>query len=308
MLDEPDVLPPDRLRLLMLFLLFKDGLVPGDLQKLLAHAQLPPQNAEILSNLEILGARRARNLKDSRPPPLPLFSRKPPPAQNMEEYALSRFEPAMQNLLESHAAGNLDTTVFPYTKPPLDMAEDAHLRPSAQSLRTTSQAGKPTWARTRTNASPENLQRVVIFMAGGATYSESRVCYDIGRKTGRDVVLVTSHMQTPSLFIRQVGDLSTDKRRLNIPAEMPKPQAPRHLFEPDERPKPPPQAQAPPPQQQRLPAQAPPPTQTMGRMNLNGGAPGPPPAVPASGGKLTKEAPPEKKKKHHFGFGKSKDK
>jgi syntaxin-binding protein 1 len=116
-------------------------------------------------------------------------------------------------------------------------------------------------------------------------------------------------MLTPGLFIRQVGDLSMDKRRLNIPAEMPKPQAPRHLFEPDERPKPPPQQV-----QQQQKVHAPPPTQAMGRMDLNGGrngaAPGPPPPAPMPvSGKLTKEAPveKEKKKKHHF-FGKSKDK
>lgn len=299
MLDEGDIQPPDRLRLLMMFLLYKDGLLPADLQKLLAHAQLPPQDSEKIQNLELVGARTSRNLKDSRPGPLPIFPRKPPPTTAMDEYALSRFEPAMQSLLEAHASNTLDPTAFPYTKPPLDMGNEMRME-SATSLR----SAKPTWAKTRANVSTENRQRVVVFMAGGATYSEARACYNVGKATNREVYLVTSHMLTPGLFIRQVGDLSMEKRRLNIPAEMPKPQAPRHLFEPDHQPKP----QQPPPQaQQKVPSPAPP-TQQMGAINLNGSANGQPPTGTASkannGAKLTKDPEKKEKKKHHFGFGK----
>ncbi|KAL9529198.1 Protein transport protein [Sphaerulina musiva] len=299
-LDEGGVVPPDRLRLLMLFMLFRDGMVPADLQKLIAHAQLSPQDGEVLQNLEILGARTTRNIKDSRPIPQPLFPKKPPPVTVQEEYALSRYEPVLQNLLEAHASNTLDPTVFPYTKPPLDMGDGLQRQETAASLR----SAKPTWARTRTaNSGLENRQRVIVFMAGGATYSEARACYDVGRQTGRETFLVTSHMLTPGLFIRQVGDLSADKRRLNIPAEMPKPQAPRHLFEPDEQPKP---KAAPPVQQpQRAPVTQPP-IQQIGAINLNGKPHGTGPS--SSSGAITKEPEKKDKKKHHFGFGRSKDK
>jgi syntaxin-binding protein 1 len=145
----------------------------------------------------------------------------------------------------------------------------------------------------------ENKQRCIVFIAGGATYSESRACYEMGRKTAREVFLVTSHMLTPALFTRQVGDLSSDKRRLGIPAEQPKQQAPAHLFEPDEQPKPPPVQPKAQPTQQFAP-----PTQQMGAMNM-GGTPGraSQPSVQAnSSAKLTKE--PEKEKKKHRFFGK----
>ncbi|KAK5117260.1 hypothetical protein LTR62_005877 [Meristemomyces frigidus] len=322
MLDEADVQMSDRLRLLVLYILYRDGILHGDLQKLHAHANLPPHDRQIIQNLAILGARIDRQLSEKkRPPADPLFASKPPPMNPPETYTLSRFEPAMQSMLEGHANSTLDQNVFPYTKPPLDQGNDA-IMTNATSLR----SAKPTWAKTRgQNVGSENRQRVIVFMAGGATFSESRVCYDMGRATSREVVLVTSHMLTPELFVRQVSDLSADHRRLAIPAAMPKPQAPAHLFEPE----PQPAKAAPPPQQQQSasttraqPAQpqgpraAPsssaavaanmvPPTAQMGRINLSGGVNGAP-AQANSSAKLTKDQPKEKKK-HHFGFGKKKD-
>lgn len=297
MLDEEDITPPDRLRLLILYILYRDGILPADLQKLLAHAQLPSNDETVIRNLELLGARTSRGLKDPRPGFTPMFPQKPPPMTMQDEYALSRYEPVLQEMLEGAAANTLSPDAFPYTKPPLDMGNDVG-QASATSLRT----AKPTWARGRSNVSTENRQRCIVFVAGGATYSESRACYETGRKTGREVFLVTSHMLTPALFVRQVGDLSTDKRRLGIPAEQPKPQAPAHLFEPDEQPKPPVVQQPPQPQQQKQ--QFAPPTQQMSAMNM-GGAPGRAPQQPAqanSSAKLTKE--PEKEKKKHRFFGK----
>ncbi len=314
-LDEESIVPSDRLRLIALYLLYKDGLLPSDLQKLLAHAQLPPQQGEVLTNLDLLGATVAKALKDSRPSPQPLFMKKQALSPSREEYSLSRFDPALKLMLQHHVQGNLDQTVFPYTKPHLD-ANDSTQGVSATSLR----SAKPTWAKSRTS-STEPRQRVIVFMAGGATFSESRACYEISRETSRDVFLATSHMLTPGLFMQQLADLSVDKRRLRIPAEMPKPKAPAHLFEREEAPAPKPLQQQTASGLQKttsLPAGPKVPTAAMSNMTLgrderHGSAPTIPQKVPAAsrapgagasdyvengGGKLTKG--PDKKKKHHF--------
>jgi syntaxin-binding protein 1 len=317
MLDDDGVRPTDRLRVLMLYLIFKDGLLPADTQKLLQHAQLPAQDGEVIRNMDLLGARTTRGLKDPRPAPGPLFPRKPVPANLQDEYSLSRYETVLQNLLEAHGNNTLDATLFPYTKPPLDIGDDptmaANPAAAAASLRTTA---KPTWARNNraanSNSASETRQRVIVFMAGGATYSESRACSVVGRGSSgpssagyqqqqqREIYLVSSHMLTPLLFIRQLADLSTDRRRLNIPADLPKPVAPKHLFEPDPQPKP-----VAPPSQQQAPARPhhAPPTQAMNQMNINSAGPS-----ANSSAKLSKEpaAEKEKKRKGLLGFGKSK--
>src|SRR5699024_9245300 len=44
LLDNESVTHPDRLRLLLLYVMYRGGLLPGDIRKLMAHAQLPPQD------------------------------------------------------------------------------------------------------------------------------------------------------------------------------------------------------------------------------------------------------------------------
>jgi syntaxin-binding protein 1 len=224
LLDDESISQSDRLRLIMLYIIYKDGIVYDDIPRLLAHAGLPSHNTQTITNLDFLGVRTTRSLKETRQPPPPVFPRKTAPTEANEEYALSRFEPALKLLLEDSVSGSLDPSVFPYTKPPLE--SELRAGPADTSLR----SAKPTWAQNRKSVL-ESKQRVVIFMAGGATYSESRACYEISRSTNRDVMLVTSHMLTPSLFIRQLTDLSVDRKKLDVPPDRPQKKAPQHLFE-----------------------------------------------------------------------------
>jgi len=298
----------------MQYLLYRDGLLPSDTQKLLAHAQLPAQDGEVIHNLDLLGAHVSRSLKDTRPLAQPPFGRKQAPQNpSEEESGLSRFDPAVKPMLEEHIQGTLDQGMFPFTKPHLDAAEGllGQENVSQASLR----SAKPTWARTRSSAM-EPRQRIIVFVAGGATYSESRACYEVSQQYNKDVFLATSHMLTPSLYLRQVGDLSVDKRRLDLPAERPKPRAPAHLFEREPQRAPEPCTKQPHP----TPQSHQPPVASMGAMNLNlnhasnGAAKyqpspaAPPAAVQSSNKKLSKkdtEKEPKEKKKHHF-FGSKK--
>ena len=311
LLDEDTVTPPDRLRLIMQYLLYRNGLLPSDTQRLLAHAQLPAQDAEVIQNLEFLGAHVTRALRDPRPLAQPPFGRKQAPANpSEEESGLSRYDPAIKPMLEEHILGTLDQLKFPFTKPHLDAAEALKVQEtmSQSSLR----SAKPTWARTRPSAL-EPRQRIIVFVAGGATYSESRACYEASNSFNKDVFLATTHMLTPSLFLRQVGDLSVDKRMLNLPIEQPRPKAPAHLFEREPLPPlPSPGRQAPPILQSQ-----PPPNIAMGNLSIvssgHGNANGSmkQTQAPALTQACSSSKPPkekdkekdkekEKKKKHHF--------
>lgn len=230
LLDDDAISPADRLRLIMIYIMYRDGVIVDDIKRLLAHSSLPPKDGEAVANLQLLGARMTRGLKETRPPPSSVFPRviKSPSAAD-DVNVLSRYETVLKQMLDELCKGTLDQAIFPYTKDPVDPQEE--LLAAQGSLR----AGRPNWAAAGRRPA-ENRPRVIIFMAGGATYSESRACYEASTRHGRDIVLVTSHMLTPQLFVRQLGDLSAEKRRLDLPMERPKPKPPTHLYE---RPTPP---------------------------------------------------------------------
>ncbi|KAH6635298.1 Sec1-like protein [Chaetomium sp. MPI-SDFR-AT-0129] len=268
LLDNPSVAPADRLRLIALYVLYRDGLIDKDISRLLWHASLQQsrdsQDQTVIENLSLLGARPLKELKETRPPAPPLF-----PAPNLktaipdDDYALSRFDPAIKSMLEHLCAGDLDPTLFPSVNPPQDDPNGAGLDPYATgpgaagpgggSLR----AAAPRWASANRRQA-ENRQRIIVFVAGGATFSESRACYEVGEKQNRDIFLATTHMLTPSKFLADLRALRVDRRRLNLPLDRPPPKAPAHLFE---RPAPPPQ----------VPSSLAPPTKAMGGMTLGSG-------------------------------------
>ncbi|KAF7585957.1 vacuolar sorting protein VPS33/slp1 [Aspergillus hancockii] len=295
LLDDDAVGLPDRLRLLLLYIIYRGGILGGDIRKLMAHAQLPPQDGDVIYNIDLLGSRVEKQLKDEKPPVQPLFNRKPPSPAESDEGSLSRYELNMKLMLEELVRGTLDPAVFPPTRPTTETeGMGGHQDTLSQaSLR----SAKPTWARTR-STTEQSRQRIIVFMAGGATYGEARTCYEVSQAFGKDVFLATSHMLSPGLFLKQVGDLSTDRRRLDLPAERPKPTAPAHLFEKD----PPPQPQ---PAPKRTPAPTPhlnppaPPSAAMSAMSLGQNG-----ALPAQSNpklhKEKKEKDKKEKKRHHF--------
>jgi syntaxin-binding protein 1 len=212
---------------------------------------------------------------------------------NQAEVLISRFEPALKHVLEDHIKGNLDPIAFPYARPDqAPLQSELLVNQSSASLR----SAKPTWAFAASSTSlARPRERVIVFMAGGATYSEARVCYEIGNRNNRDVVLMTTHMLTPRSFLGQLSDLSTDRRRLNLPADRQARRAPNHLFEePAPKTAPQPSTSQRPPQQPPRPSGGSVPTDRMGALDLNGGRYG------ESFGKLRKDKEGEKKKKHGF--------
>lgn len=260
LLDDDSVVHEDRVRLLILYILYRNGILRGDVEKLRCHGQLSPLDGETIYNLITLGAKIEKQLKDASPTPAPLFAPRTAAANtNLDEVSLSRFEPALRYMLEEQCQGTLDVNTFPSVKPHLN-------DPNTQSIATQTSlrnAGKPTWAQTRAQSNKPR-QRIIVFVAGGATYAEARACYEVSRMAGKEVFLATTHMVTPKNFLRHVSLLSSGRKQLNLPADQPPPKLPAWMSEP------PPQALQPKPQ---APPNGRPPTEAMQNMNLGGQGP-----------------------------------
>ncbi|AEO66837.1 uncharacterized protein THITE_2025911, partial [Thermothielavioides terrestris NRRL 8126] len=201
LLDDPDVAPADRLRLIAIYVLYRGGMIEKDLSRLLWHASLQRSrdslDQKVVENLDLLGARPLKELKEARQPLPPLFPHNTKNAAVQdEEYALSRFEPAVKHMLDHLCAGDLDPALFPYVVPPADAGGGANSLAHQASLR----SAAPRWA-SATRRQAETRQRIIVFVAGGATYSEARACYEASERHNRDVFLATTHMLTPAKFL-----------------------------------------------------------------------------------------------------------
>ncbi|KAK6332398.1 vacuolar sorting protein VPS33/slp1 [Orbilia brochopaga] len=223
-----------RLRLIMLYLIWRDGLIPLDIEKLFHHAKITSPLKSALYNLDLIGVRVLKQLKEPNRPGY----KYPPPAAKLQPVPdgmeLSRYVPAIKTMLEDHMKGTLEFESYPFTDPTAAAEAAAQAGPQA-SLRT----AKPTWTKQRTGGG-EPKQRLIVFVAGGATYSEARSCYEVANSSGRDVYLGSSHMVSPNEWLEQLASGREDRILLSLEADQPPPKTPSHLFDPDPEPKRPP--------------------------------------------------------------------
>lgn len=99
----------------------------------------------------------------------------------------------------------------------------------------------------------EQRQRIIIFIAGGATYSESRSCYEVSKKLNRDIILGTTDMITPAMYIRELSRTREPRQNLNLSMDQV-----RSMPQPQQQYQPPAQQSTPPPREQQLGRMGPP--------------------------------------------------
>lgn len=171
---------------------------------------MSPKDITVLRNLDCLGVRVIKQLNDSRSRKKPILEAK----NTNDSYELSRFVPLCKILIEEYINENLSYTLFPSTK---DIpVKSKNTNPVHGSLRT----GKPTWAKKDTSIS-ETAQRIFLFIVGGATYSESRICYEISKTHGRDVILITTNMLTTKKWLQNLSMLKLPRELLCLPIDQP---------------------------------------------------------------------------------------
>lgn len=91
--------------------------------------------------------------------------------------------------LQDQVADRLDQSLFPYVKDyPVAAPASSSLR--AQQAPTSLRSAKPSWHRARSNnALQDNRQRILVFTAGGMTYSEIREAYQLSSALSKDIIM-----------------------------------------------------------------------------------------------------------------------
>ena len=230
LLDDRSVSNTDKVRIIALYIMYCDGVPDEDRKRLFQHARLGRYEMEAVDNLVHLGTQVVKDPSSGWDMFFKKGKRKQQPGEN--EFELSRYQPLVKLMVEDHFAGKLEQATFPYVRDaPPESATSALSLPvqtsalarvglggaSASSSSAASAAGrtqpsslrsaKPTWhqkGRGGSNVGVErvdNRQRVLLFVAGGMTYSEMRSAYQISERLGKDVYIGSSHTFTPESFV-----------------------------------------------------------------------------------------------------------
>lgn len=213
------------MRIIALYVQYRDGVPDEDRRRLFQHARLSLAEQDAVNALTYLGARITRVRLLFSPFPLQLTVSVQGPndrdtrrrlkhrQKNEDEYELSRYKPLLRTVLEvgtqvfpalvafditlqDHVNGRLDQQAFPYVKDsPATLASSSSLRnspvtpvtPTSGSLR----SAKPSWhkAAPKTGTTAEVRQRVLVFVAGGMTYSEMREAYLLSKSLSKDIII-----------------------------------------------------------------------------------------------------------------------
>ncbi|CAO3622659.1 unnamed protein product [Cunninghamella blakesleeana] len=219
LLDDPYISAADKTRLLMLYIISKDGgILEDDKRKLIEHTQLGREYRDAINNLSLLGIqvtkkRRAPGEKSSRKK----FLRRRANRDDDQPYELSRYVPVIKKTMDAFLTNQLDSQQFIYTRES-DMEDfdtrgqslrnqPGNVPASGVSLRTT----KPTWKKNGPGGGPGQRNnrgaKLILFVVGGATYSEIRSAYEMAELYNRDVFIGTTEILKPKKYIENLSQL-----------------------------------------------------------------------------------------------------
>merc|ERR1712241_1569878 len=155
----------DQIRNIVLYILSKQGISEENLNKLVQHAQIPQEKTEVIKNMSKLGVNIVNDGSKSQ---TWKANRKDRITENT--YQMSRWTPVLKDLVEDAIDGKLDSTHFPYLS---DQKGQAKSQAPASN-----RYGR--WHKDKSDQTSRN-SRVIVFIIGGATFSEARCGYEISR-------------------------------------------------------------------------------------------------------------------------------
>ncbi|XP_011656699.1 protein transport Sec1a isoform X2 [Cucumis sativus] len=234
--------PENKLRLLMIYAsVYPEKFEDDKALKIMQLAKLSTEDMKVVKNMRLLGGSDSKKASSGHSFSLKFNAQKTKQATRKdrtgeeETWQLFRFYPMIEELIENLCKGDLSKSEYSCINEPPPVTEKA---PPKGSQSATSQTGQSTggpksmrsrrtanWARSSISddgyGSDSILkaatldfkkmgQRVFVFIVGGATRSELRVCHKLTAKLRREVVLGCSSLDDPPQYITKLK-LLTEK-------------------------------------------------------------------------------------------------
>ncbi|XWS38495.1 hypothetical protein CRYUN_Cryun19dG0136100 [Craigia yunnanensis] len=230
----------NKLRLLMILAVIYPEKFEGEKGlNLMKLAKLPPDDMNAVNNMRLLAppSDGKKSLAGAFSLKFDIHKKKRAARKDrsgeQETWQLSRFYPIIEELVEKLSKGELSKDDYPCmndsspTFHSTSQAASIYEAPVAHSMRS---KRTPTWARPRgsddgyssdsvlRHASSDFKKmgkRIFVFIVGGATRSELRVCHKLTGKLNREVVLGSTSLDDPPQFITKLKLLTAHELSLD---------------------------------------------------------------------------------------------
>ncbi|KAE9606907.1 putative sec1-like protein [Lupinus albus] len=229
----------NKLRLLLILAAIYPEKFDGEKGKnLMKAAQLTDEDALVVNNLRMLGGQPNTKKRSTGAFGVKFDIHKKKRAARLdrsdeETWQLFRFYPIVEELIEKLAKNELSKEDYPCLNDPSPSFYGtpypgyANQNSPVHSIRS---RHRPTWARRRgsedgyqsdsplRHASNDFMKmgrRIFVFIVGGATRSELRVCYKLSGKLKREIILGSSSLDDPAQFIKKLETLTTHELTLD---------------------------------------------------------------------------------------------
>ncbi|XP_054271196.1 protein ROP-like [Macrosteles quadrilineatus] len=180
----------DKMRIILLYIFSRNGISEENLNKLVQHAQILPQEKQAIVNMGNLGVNVVVEGKAKDVYQIPRKDR-----SNEQVKYPPRWTPVLKDLIEDAIQDKLDPSHFPYLK--------VRSESSTQQFPMSARYGQ--WNKPFVRHVP----RIIIFCVGGISFSEIRSAYEVAAANNKwEVIVGSSHIMTPEGFLTDLANLS----------------------------------------------------------------------------------------------------